>query len=83
MLPSGAQILARPSADADSREGGDSIQEMLETVAACAAHAKVKVDEGTAKLYVPEAVEGRPALVSLCVHELTKETMEWSGLNRS
>lgn len=71
VLPSGVQILARPSADPDSKDGGESIQETLETAAACATHAKVKVDDGTANLYTvsPAAVDGSPSPVSLRVHE--------------
>lgn len=50
-LPSGFQILANPSADDDSKDGGESIQERLEIAAECPFHASWKPEEGTAKLY--------------------------------
>ena len=72
VLPSGAQILARPSADDDNKDWGESIQETLETAAACATHPKVKADDGTANLYALSlaAAIGAPSFVSLRAHEL-------------
>lgn len=59
--PSILQIFANPSADAESKEGGESIHETLETAAECAAQVTWKTVDGTAKssLPPPSAVDPR------------------------
>jgi len=64
-LPSGFQILASPSAEDDSKEGGERIHERLETAAECPFQASWKPEEGTAKLYPPAASFVAPVFARL------------------
>ncbi len=69
-LPSGFQILASPSAEEDSKEGGEPIHDKLETAAECPFQAVWKPDDGTAKLYPPAAFFLTP--LCSCLADITE-----------